>query len=299
MRIGFVGMTTLDTLQYVESLPRKAEDLFRVDSFVSCLGGKGMVPALAAFSLGCEVVLFTLIARPPELRGEILGLLPSGFGRQYIKPWLATNHRTWIAISASKQETQTLVYSSPLSHIDPSVFKRTVRRFLGEVDVLYLSTEHGILVRTTLDLVREHHLPLISNINQALLTDPLDPTGALARSLMMSSSVVFVNQYEADLALSKLKSSNWTKLGGENLREIVITAGERGGRVSTFPFRKWLRYKAVKPKQVLCVVGAGDTFNGAYLKARFVDRREPLASCLYAAKIAAKKLELRSSSLLV
>jgi sugar/nucleoside kinase (ribokinase family) len=81
------------------------------------------------------------------------------------------------------------------------------------------------------------------------------------------------------------------------LEEVIVTRGDKGGLLSTRPFHFWDKYEASIPEKVKCVVGAGDTFNGAYLKARFVQGLSPESSCNYASQVAGKRVSTELSAL--
>src|ERR1051326_9014054 len=100
MRIGCIGMTTVDTLMFTDLIPSENEDLGRLQQVYQCLGGKGMVTALTLFALGCDVSLLTLIGN----KHEIEGFLPRYFDAGYLLKALVGNNRTWIPISTARSE---------------------------------------------------------------------------------------------------------------------------------------------------------------------------------------------------
>jgi sugar/nucleoside kinase (ribokinase family) len=273
MRIGCIGMTTVDTLMFTDRIPSENEDLGRLQQVYQCLGGKGMVTALTLFALGCDVSLLTLIGN----KQEIEGFLPRYFDAGYLLKALVGNNRTWIPISIA-QGSVLFVFSSPLIQDAHSKVVRNIRSFLENVEILYLSTEYMFVIREATTKASKLNLPLVTNLNAALLSDPecSDP------------DVV---------ALSRLGLNTWSEISVPNLQEIVITRGAHGGTVALRPFQDWQVYSAHSVEPVVCDVGAGDTFNGGYLRARFVEGKSPYESCAYAARVAGQKLSLASSSL--
>lgn len=291
MRIGCIGMTTVDTLLFTDRIPSENEDLGRLQQVYQCLGGKGMVTALTLFALGCDVSLLTLIGN----KQEIEGFLPRYFEAGYLLRALVGNNRTWIPISMA-QGSVLFVFSSPLIQDAHSKVIRNIRSFLENVEILYLSTEYMFVIREATTKASKLNLPLVTNLNAALLSDPecSDPDVV---DLVSVSHTLIMNERESKLALSKLGFNTWSEISVPNLQEIVITRGAHGGTVGLRPFEDWQVYSAHSVSPIVCDVGAGDTFNGGYLRARFVDGKSPYESCTYAAQVAGQKLTLYSSSL--
>lgn len=290
MRIGCLGMTTIDTLLFVKSIPSSGEELERVKDYVVSLGGKGMVTALSTFHLGCDTLLFTLVGN----KREVVELLPKGINSDYIQDCLTDNNRTWIVIS-ERQEVVTFVYPSLLSERKCVQLLDNVVDFVKRVDLLYISTEYIPLLKTATNMAMQSSIPVISNINLSLLLDPMNVDGQLVQKLAGLSYAIVMNEHEATRVLKSLRINNWTDIKSQNLQEIIITQGSRGGIFSRRPFSDWAHYSPFQASEVECVVGAGDTFCGAYLKARFVDSKNLEESCGFAAEIAGKKVGVKSS----
>ena len=102
---------------------------------------------------------------------------------------------------------------------------------------------------------------------------------------------------EAKVVQSILGIKTWQQLTGI-LREIVITRGRKGGQYIDLANDTSGAYRAIPPAAILCSVGAGDTFAGAFLKARFIDGLNLAESCRYSATIASQKLATEASSLM-
>jgi sugar/nucleoside kinase (ribokinase family) len=292
MKIGCIGMTTLDTLMFTDRLPVENEDLGRVQGVYECLGGKGMVTALSVFSQGCATSFFTLVG----LKSEIMTLLPNGFDSDYLLEVLKANNRTWIPISSDRR-TSLFVYSSPLRQDARSRVLNSLPAFLDGIDVLYLSTEYMFVIREAARIALERELPVVMNLNSALMSDA-ECSGKDVRDLLVpSSSTLILNEHESDQAMSRLDLRTWSAVSSPRLQEVVITKGASGGVVASKPFEEWNTYQAQSQGVPICPVGAGDTFNGGYIKARFVEGKSPLNSCTDAARLAGQKLTVPSSSL--
>src|ERR1043166_1951396 len=292
MKIGCIRMTTLDTLLVADVLPVEDEVISRVESAYRCLGGKGMVTALSVFAQGADVSLFTLVGDSTQIKQR----LPMGFCSDYLLEALEANNRTWIPI-ASHERFAVFVYSSDLLQDVPNSVLNMLRTFVSEIDILYLTTEYMFVVREAARMALECAVPLITNVNSALMSDSDCSDDDLRELLLTFSSTVIMNDHESTQALAKLNLKTWGDVSSSRLKEIVVTKGEEGGVVSSRPFRDWQSFPAYVVKTPVCSVGAGDTFNAGYLVARFVQGKSPLDSCKYGARVAAEKLDIPSSTL--
>lgn len=293
MIIGCLGMTTLDTLLFTESIPNVTEGLGRVSESILSLGGKGMVTSLAIHCLGCNVAIFTLVGD----KLEVLKLLPHSFSIDYFQECLYYNNKTWIAMS-KKQEVVTYVCPSNIREKQTRTLLQNVSEFVEKVGLLYISTEYIPVIRRAVEVASHLRTPVVTNPNLPLLTDPDDKTGDVFRLLINKSHTVLLNEVESEAALFKLGKKTWADVLSDNLQEVIITKGEKGGVFSQKPFTTWQSYDAEQPSSIECVVGAGDTFNGAYIKYRFVDGLSQKESCTYAARVASKKISTKSSHLI-
>jgi sugar/nucleoside kinase (ribokinase family) len=284
-------MTTLDTLLFVDR-PPTAEEVSRVGDNVVSLGGKGMVTALSLFYLGCTPRLLSLIGE----RSELESYLPAGFDGSFLQECLAQMQRTWIAITED-QQVYTFVRPSQPSLSAAVVPDNVVSNFLLGLDVLYVSAEYLPLVQTVVTTAAKRQIPIVTNLSWAFLADP-DPGSVVLLDLLLNAShTLLVNETEALELMKRSGFKDWSEMEHSSLQQIVITSGAEGGRYSSRPFDRWERYSAGNPEHTRCVVGAGDTFNGAYLKARFVDRRGIADACRVAADVAALKVGRRGSAL--
>ena len=165
-------------------------------------------------------------------------------------------------------------------------------------DVLYITTERISLIEAALRETEGRDIFLVVNLNELLLNIlAFDPV--LLRRTAARANVLLMNDAESTKALKMLGRGSWSRAWATSLAELVITAGTSGGRVSTAPFAVWHPYSALPTERPACPVGAGDTFNGTYLVARFLEGRSVQDSCLRAAEAASRKVELRRSSLMV
>jgi sugar/nucleoside kinase (ribokinase family) len=246
-----------------------------------------MIPAITLFELGCNVKLFTLVGNTAFTDTQLASLLPADFDIQNIHPWLSLTSRTWITISRD-QQIHTVVQLGKL-------FKQTgldpiVQTFADQVDILYLSCEDQAILRAVINSRVSLKIPVVTNISVALMLTLASDGSDILGDLIDESYVLLMNAFESEAILSKLGRRSWFDVLGPNPKEIVITNGSGGGIAASTADGVWLSFESEPASKTECVVGAGDTFNGAFLKARFVERLDLGRSCQFAASVAAKKI---------
>lgn len=296
MRIGCIGMTTIDTLLFTPQLPTFADEACHVDAVV-CLGGKGMVTAQVLSALGTDVVVCTLIGGEQRDYAEVCSYLPSTFETRFLLPWLVRNNRTWIAVSAD-QTSWTLVNVSPTrSTLRSSRIRRTIESLFQRSNVVYVAMEHMDLLKQVVHQGRHVQHRIVTNISVPLLDAIRAEGSGMLFDLVTVSSAIMMNDVECSQALDQLGIPSWENVQSDRLQEIIITKGEKGGVMSSRPFTDWQTFEAYAPSQIACCIGAGDTFNGAFMVSHFVNGAGLTESCQYAAMIAAKKIALRTSAI--
>lgn len=287
-------MTTLDNLLLVRDIPKAHDSLEHVSIYKYCLGGKGMITALTLFHLGCDVSTYSLVGTDTVVKDY----LPSKFNKDFLCPYLSEDNKTWILVS-TQQEVVTLVKPSPLVEgpLKEEAFKK-LNRFMSNIDILYISTEYIPLIRKAIELAKKREVLIVSNLNTPFLFDPEVSNGkTFFSSIVEASHTVILNRLEERQLFTKTRFSNWTGVSSQQLEEVIVTNAEEGGAFSSSPFNQWFSYEPVVPDIVLCSVGAGDTFNGAFLYARFIKKLSLQESCDFAADLAAKKLATFASSI--
>lgn len=292
MKIGCLGMATLDTLLFTKHPAFVDEAVTPVEKSVSTPGGKGVVIAAAAQLSGAEAVPFALAGAESDL-GRCL---KQGFDTRYLIPVLDADSRTWITISGG-EEVATFVARGLLAEDGLGRALDAINEFVGELDLLYATIEHPAVLRAALSAASYRDLPLALNPSLPLLNLLREEDPALLADLFAYSSYVLCNEREAIRALEDLGAEGWVGVYAPKLREVVITAGGAGGNLGLPPFDHWEHFAATPAAHPLCVVGAGDTFNGAYLAARLIERASPRESCRRGADLAACKVSHRGSML--
>jgi sugar/nucleoside kinase (ribokinase family) len=291
MRIGSLGMATLDTLLFTREAAFQDKAVTAVEEAVVTPGGKGIVAAAAMQRAGAEVLPFSLMGRESELAE----LLPEEISSRFQLPLLDADSRTWITVSEA-QEVVTFVSRGRLEG-DARGAAAAVHDFVAEVDALYLTLEHPTILRAALDEASRRRIPIALNTTLPLINTLLEEDDDLLVQLVASSEVILCNEIEEPLLLQALNVGTWRQVQAPPLREVVITTGAAGGRFGPAPFDQWDHFPATPVKEPLCVVGAGDTFNGAYLVARWVGGASPSESCRRGAALAALKVAHKGSML--
>src|SRR6478735_997545 len=164
MRIGCLGMATLDTLLFVPEGDMVDDGVTPVEEVVRCPGGKGIVAAAAIQQEGGEVVPFSLLGAG----SEFADLLPAGLDRRYLLGMLENDSRTWITISHA-QKVVTFVAQGRLPGRREESAVEAVSDFVKEVDALYLTIEHPALLRAALREAATSGVPIALNASIPLL----------------------------------------------------------------------------------------------------------------------------------
>ena len=291
MRFGCLGMATLDTLLFCKE-PRFGHDAVNViEDIVVSPGGKGLVTAVAIERSGGTAVPFALTG----CNSEVADMLPTTIDSGYLRRLLDSDSRVWATVSADHEVVTFVAVGVPQA--DEKQLGTEARAFVDDVDALYLTVEEPALLGPAAQRARDTGRPLAINLSRSLLGLLHRTQPGLLGKLVSSSNILLCNEAESKQTLAMLHAADWSRVEAPRLQEVVITAGASGGRVSAPPFTGWHYYDAAQAVAVRCVVGAGDTFNGAYLVARISDGASMLKSCQLGAQAAARKVAYRGSSL--
>lgn len=287
MRIGVLGMATVDTILHTPDPDFEHEGVTLLERAASGIGGKGLVAAIAAHHGGSEILPCALVGRRSTIEPAVSPI----FDSRFLFPALDQDHRIWL-VTSDGQEVVTFAY---LGRSDPgflTTMRKSAESFVDQVDLLYLSMEHPLLVNAAVERAAARNIPLVANLCSPLLTQ----LGSELDQIIRASHIILCNEHEERLAFRELGVKNWSSVEAEALTQVVVTAGAKGGTWSTAPFKQWTGYEGF-PADVVCVVGAGDTFNGQYLSSVFTHGHKPAEACISAAELAAKKVSVFSSSL--
>lgn len=290
MRIGCLGMATLDTLLFTQRPAYAHEEVTPVEGVVESPGGKGIVSAAAMRRSGVEAIPFALVGKRSEL-SPLLG----AFDGRYLLPSLDMDNRTWITIS-EEHRVVTFVARGALAQADEDAALTAVKGFIEEIDALYITVEHAGVLRTALEMALQRDLRIALNPSVPMIDQLGSEDPDLLARLVSNSSIILCNEWEAPRVLRALGEGSWGELGASSLREVVITGGASGGNFSLAPFESWEHFDATPVSHPRSVVGAGDTFNGAYLASRLTGGT-PAESCRSGADLAAVKVGHRGSML--
>lgn len=289
-RVACIGMATLDTILYKETLSTEQEAVNVLDRHYATVGGKGLITAMALQYCSVEPILVSMVGRESKIRQACVGRIPTAA----LIPILIRDHRTWIIVDR-RQAPVTYVGLGEFRQEALDSYTSSVIAAVDVSDMVYLSTENRWLIGTVLAHLEYNRLPLITNLCLPLL-QTLGKRQVI-QDLVTRSRVLLMNQIESRYALKMLGTSSGRSVRSPTLCEIVITQGDGGGRFSQYPFGSWSSYEAIRPSAVRCAVGAGDTFNGAYVARRFGSDYGMEESCLAAAELAALKVAQEGTSL--
>jgi sugar/nucleoside kinase (ribokinase family) len=291
MRIGCVGMASVDTALLSESRPSFGhESVTIVERVVVSAGGKGIVAAIAMDYEDQQVAPLALIGHDSRLPD----MLPRSVGRGWLLRALEEDSRIWLSVSS----TQHVVAWIALGHrrMDDTALVAAAEAYAASVDALYLAFDARQLLRAALSAAKRQAKPIAANISRPLIEALACEDRDLLRELVASAKLLLCNEDECARALRELGASGWNEVVGSST-EVVVTEGEAGGTFSVTPFDSWGRYEAVRPSRVRSVVGAGDTFNGAFLAARWGRGLSLEDSCQRAAVAAAECVATATSTL--
>ncbi len=288
MRLGCLGMATQDTLLFTGEASFEEESVTHVDAVVPSTGGKGLVAAIAMRYARADVMPFALVGRDSDLARSFTGRVDTS----NLLPVLDQDNRTWITI-AEGHRMITMVKLGKV--VDKAGAIAQVGDFARSVDLLYITAEDPALIEVAFGVAAERRVPIALNPSLPMLKLLAGAAPDLLSKMVDSAVVVLCNDWEAPLLLKALGVGDWAELGGH--AEVIVTSGGAGGRYASPPYSSWRTFEAKPVERVRCVVGAGDTFAGAYLKARFVDGEGISASCDRGAELAALKVAYKGSAL--
>jgi sugar/nucleoside kinase (ribokinase family) len=151
-----------------------------------------------------------------------------------------------------------------------------------------VTAEDRDVLNAAAGLLKHSPLPIITNACIPLMQILADKQDTLT-TLLENTAALLVNESEWTTLLQLPQIADGALQRLPLLQEVVVTEGELGGRFAQRPFHEWNRY-AGERVTALCTLGAGDTFNGAYIAERWI-RAAPLDdACERAAATAARKV---------
>lgn len=249
--IVFVGNATQDSLFFVPRLPSE-DEVCAVRKNVTCLGGRGVVPALVAGALGLKVELCTVVGS--DFREEFSEFLNSNHvGTSGVK-WDESNRGVTQYVAFIGEETGTSVAVAKAAVLDWRSTE-SQRELVRRARAAYFSTNDLDFNLELLACVPTHG-PVIHNLGVRLAGRP-DYFDAMLRK----STLLIGNRVEM---------SNLTSLTGltpedmlassASLENVIITAGGEGARLFGRDDHTPVVYPGVTVDRVCSPVGAGDSF---------------------------------------
>jgi sugar/nucleoside kinase (ribokinase family) len=281
-------MATRDTLIFVDEMPCSDEALVRASNVVACLGGKGVIPALTLKRLGIATGLLCLTSVADRDRSWN-NLLSQTLGRQYLIPALEEANTAWIMVGVDGH-TYTAVQERSCHPSWTAQLATMARRFLDDFSAVYIAAEDPDLLAAVHVECVQRPTKIVVNPSNALL-GRLAETPQTFEKLLARASCLIMNEAESAAALKQLGISDWSYFESYWLRCIVVTAGSKGGKYSEAPFSEWTEFEPVRSTlDVICPVGAGDVFTGAFLRYWLVESDPAGIACQKAAALASEKI---------
>ncbi len=281
MRIGCIGTGSIDTTFFVNSGSYDHESVTIINEVVVSVGGKGLVTAIGMLDQGVDVEPLSLVGK----NSQISDMLASRLGRAWLVPALDLDTRIWLSV-ADAHDVATWVSFGSSSRTEQELAEIGAE-YARRSDALYLSIEETPLLHGALLAARSDATPLAVNLSRPLIDRLVRDDLSLFTSLIDSAAILLCSADESARILSSLSVSDWRDVARQDA-EVVVTCGSDGGEFLPAGSRHWGHYEAVAPAAVRSVVGAGDTFNGALLAARWGRGHSLSESCVVAAAAAAR-----------
>jgi len=280
-----VGATTLDVHLRVDKIAGTPESVSYVRQVTRGPGGKGWITASTVARLGHRVELRSLVGRNSRIVPQLAPSLASG-----MVPCLDHDHEIWIVVD---DQHRRVTYTS-FGNGDPTALDLTVEELASSplsAPAVYLAAEHPRLVDAARRAAQRAGSTIVVNLSTAMTGLFRRYDAGLLPPLLESAHILLFNQHEAHAVLRSLDVASWADIPGNNLREVVVTEGADGGRYAQAPFAEWSSFPAIPPRVVRSDIGAGDTFNGAYLASHVIDGEPPDVACRAAAALASRCVE--------
>jgi sugar/nucleoside kinase (ribokinase family) len=283
-------MASIDTALFVDQPDYGAESVLIAGDVSVSLGGKGLIAAIAIGREGIEVAPLSLVGEESNL----VRMVPPSVGKEWLVPGLAGDVRIWLSVAGGEHVVAWIAPGRQL--IADEAVEKIAAKYTDSLDMLYIALEAVSLIRAAFESAERRGIPIAANLSRPLVERLSRQEPTLLRRLVAKAELILCNGHESALVLSALHARSWREIAAPSA-EIVVTRGENGGEVARTPFEHWVRYDAVPPTTVRSVVGAGDTFNGAFLAARWVRGLSTKESCERAATLAAECVASSKSSI--
>ena len=178
-----------------------------------------------------------------------------------------------------------------------SINREQVNKNLKEVDFVHL----GPLYPTDIDAPA---IELIDRLKHFVILDVQGLVRAVRNNTVYTavsehlpaalrvSHVVKANRQEYESLIAFFRTDLLGLMRQFHIHEFVVTAGHKGGFVQTIRAGK-ISYPAARVTSNEDPTGAGDVFLAAYIIGRFSKKRSIADACKYAAKLAARQIEVK------
>jgi fructose-1-phosphate kinase PfkB-like protein len=292
MRLGCVGMASIDTALVVTDPSYEHDAVLTVNDVVVSLGGKGLIAALAIAEEGVALAPLSQVGT----ESRIVELLPPGLKGDWLIPTQAQDSRIWLTMGGAHRVTAWVAAGRQVK-TDPGL-RSIARRYVDTIDAVYLAFESIPLVHAAFLAATASSKPTAINLSTPLLDAINAHDPSLLTVLATGANLVICNESESRTALKMLGQDSWSEIVKPDT-VVVVTEGDAGGRFAASRGATWSRYAAVAPHEIRSVVGAGDTFTGALIANYWGKGLSLAASCDRGAKLASLSLTWPGSSAII
>ena len=249
--VAFVGNATEDSAFFVKHLPSN-DEVSSAYKIVSCLGGRGVVPALVAGALGIPAQLCTVVGADRQLPFTEF-LSANRVGTSGVK-WDTTNPGVtrYVAFVCPELGTTAAVAHRPLLDWRPLASQRSL---VAGARAIYFSTNDLSFNRELLSSLADN-VPVLHNLGVRL-----DEDTTYLHLMLDRCTIIIGNRLEMArlTTLSGLKPSDMFH-HSRSLRYVIVTAGHEGAHVFARGTKPSVAHPAIHVDTLRSPVGAGDSF---------------------------------------
>jgi sugar/nucleoside kinase (ribokinase family) len=183
-------------------------------------------------------------------------------------PVLDYDSKVWVHIA---DNGATMTYVRPGEVLSDYAASQLLEAQLASSDIAYLTADRREVLFPAWSIVHARGLRYVLNPCEPLLNLITDADERIAlRQVVQGASVLVMNQHEEKHLLTVLGASRWSDvLDTAHTVEVIVTSGVSGGRQSQENGIDWVPFRVLSPLAGAISVGAGDTFSGAYVAARY------------------------------
>lgn len=261
MKSLVIGVSSYDTLIYIDYLPDNKSDYSTWSKRVSCnIGGTGAGKALALKTLGIDVTLATDLGEDYYGAKIFRFLDAKDLNLKVLKADRSTSH-TNIMYNSGKRLS---IFTSTPNHVE---FDPSLEFLISSSDIIFLNIND--YCREYITLIKKHNKRTIVDIHDYDLGNPYH------QEFIDIADILFVSGININDQEKFLKESIKNK-------EIVIITNAEKGSIAIDKNNKIYHQKSYNVKDLVDTNGAGDSYSAGfvfkYLKTKSVEESLKFAS---------------------